>query len=134
MQRAPCSVHQGGGNVLERNLIFNMVRETADHGAFNRHAESHPSRYSTRVCLDYRYSTATAPTVHIVRENERFAVSGTMGPCCKSRLQLGSPAIQHKTCNRQHPTCNILLYDAVAAGIASHSSSLVTEPTRMCQA
>ena len=25
----------GGGNVIERNLIFNMVRETGDHGPFN---------------------------------------------------------------------------------------------------
>ena len=25
----------GGGNLVENNLIFNMVRETADHGAFN---------------------------------------------------------------------------------------------------
>ena len=25
----------GGGNLLENNLIFNMVRETGDHGAFN---------------------------------------------------------------------------------------------------
>ncbi len=25
----------GGGNFLEKNLIFNMVRETQDHGTFN---------------------------------------------------------------------------------------------------
>ena len=25
----------GGGNLLENNLIFNMVRETQDHGTFN---------------------------------------------------------------------------------------------------
>ena len=25
----------GGGNIVENNLIFNMVRETGDHGAFN---------------------------------------------------------------------------------------------------
>ena len=35
--RAGFNVNDGmaGGNLLERNLIFNMVRETADHGAFN---------------------------------------------------------------------------------------------------
>lgn len=26
----------GGGHLVEHNLIFNFVRETADHGAFNR--------------------------------------------------------------------------------------------------
>jgi hypothetical protein len=25
----------GGGNLLDSNLIFNMVRETQDHGTFN---------------------------------------------------------------------------------------------------
>jgi len=25
----------GGGNLLEGNLVFNMVRETQDHGTFN---------------------------------------------------------------------------------------------------
>ena len=25
----------GGGNTVEQNLLFNMVRETNDHGAFN---------------------------------------------------------------------------------------------------
>jgi hypothetical protein len=25
----------GGGNFVTRNLMFNLVRETSDHGAFN---------------------------------------------------------------------------------------------------
>lgn len=27
----------GGGDIVEGNLVFNMVRETGDHGSFNRY-------------------------------------------------------------------------------------------------
>jgi hypothetical protein len=35
--RAAINFNEGfcGGNLIEKNLIFNMVRETNDHGAFN---------------------------------------------------------------------------------------------------
>jgi hypothetical protein len=29
----------GGGDLVEGNLVFNMVRETGDHGSFNRYFE-----------------------------------------------------------------------------------------------
>jgi hypothetical protein len=36
--RAAININDGliGGDIIEGNLVFNMVRETGDHGCFNR--------------------------------------------------------------------------------------------------
>ncbi len=67
---------QGGGNLLESNLIFNMVRETADHGAFNR---------QTPLVL--------RPVVAQCRRIRRMSGCFAVSHYGNAPLQLGSPAV-----------------------------------------
>ncbi|XP_065920298.1 uncharacterized protein [Dysidea avara] len=52
----------GGGNLLKNNLIFNMVRETGDHGPFNSW-DRQP--YLTKVCSGNGSSSLTPAENHI---------------------------------------------------------------------